>query len=103
MAFIPTPFMMADSQQETRLQRLCTIAGQTHPVLKIIVITIQKALIGNPSSSRLESDRFINKGDHIRLKEMRIAYSLGDVFKKSVGLNNLTIYVRGTNLITWVF
>lgn len=62
-----------------------------------------KALIGNPSSSRLESDRFINKGDHIRLKEMRIAYSLGDVFKKSVGLNNLTIYVRGTNLITWVF
>ncbi|MCG2793980.1 MAG: SusC/RagA family TonB-linked outer membrane protein [Weeksellaceae bacterium] len=62
-----------------------------------------KALIGNPSSSRLESDRFINKGDHIRLKEMKIAYSLGDVFKKSVGLNNLTIYVRGTNLITWAF
>lgn len=62
-----------------------------------------KAIVGNPSSSRLESDRFINKGDHIRLKEMKIAYSLGDVFKKSVGLNNFTVYLRGTNLLTWAF
>ena len=62
-----------------------------------------KAIVGNPSNSRLESDRFINKGDHIRLKEMKIAYSLGDVFKKSVGINNLTIYVRGTNLFTYAF
>lgn len=62
-----------------------------------------KATLGNTSNSRLESDRFINKGDHIRLKEMKIAYSLGDVFKKSVGLNNLTIYLRGTNLLTWAF
>ncbi|GGG46342.1 SusC/RagA family TonB-linked outer membrane protein [Epilithonimonas arachidiradicis] len=62
-----------------------------------------KAILTNPSTSRLESSRFLNKGDHIRLKEMRIAYSLGDVFKKSVGLNNFTIYLRGTNLLTYVF
>ncbi|MCD9854150.1 SusC/RagA family TonB-linked outer membrane protein [Epilithonimonas sp. JDS] len=62
-----------------------------------------KAIIGNPSNSRLESTRFISKGDHIRLKEMKISYSLGDVFKKSVGLNNCTIYLRGTNLLTWAF
>ena len=62
-----------------------------------------KAIVGNPSESRLESSRFLNKGDHIRLKEFRFAYSFGDVLKKSVGLNNLTVYVRGTNLLTWAF
>ncbi|WP_374329168.1 SusC/RagA family TonB-linked outer membrane protein [Soonwooa sp.] len=62
-----------------------------------------KAVLGNPNLSRLESSRFLNKGDHIRLKELKIAYSFGDVLKKSVGINNLTIYARGTNLLTWVF
>ena len=62
-----------------------------------------KAIVGNPSTSRLESSRFINKGDHIRLKEMKLAYSFGSQFKESVGINNLTIYLRGTNLLTYVF
>lgn len=62
-----------------------------------------KALINNPSESRLESSRFLNKGDHIRLKEMKLAYSFGDIFKEASGINNLTIYARGTNLLTYVF
>ena len=62
-----------------------------------------KAVLGNPTTSRLESSRFISKGDHIRLKEMRVAYTFGDLFKKSTGINNFTIYLRGTNLLTWVF
>lgn len=62
-----------------------------------------RALVGNPSTSRLESSRFINKGDHIRLKEMRFAYSFGSLFKESTGINNFTIYLRGTNLLTYVF
>ncbi len=62
-----------------------------------------KAILGDPNTSRLESSRFLNKGDHIRLKELRLAYSFGDVFKKSVGLNNFTVYLRGTNLLTWAF
>ncbi|WP_304343637.1 SusC/RagA family TonB-linked outer membrane protein [Chryseobacterium koreense] len=62
-----------------------------------------KAIIGNPSASRLESSRFISKGDHLRLKEARIAYSFGSIFKEQTGLNNLTIYLRGTNLLTYTF
>lgn len=62
-----------------------------------------KALLNNPSNSRLESSRFLNKGDHIRLKEMKIAYSFGELFKEATGINNLTVYARGTNLLTWVF
>lgn len=62
-----------------------------------------KAIINNPSNSRLESTRFLNKGDHIRLKEMRLAYSFGEVFKNSTGINNFTVYARATNLLTYVF
>lgn len=62
-----------------------------------------KALLNNPSNSRLESSRFLRKGDHLRLKEARIAYSFGEMFKEAIGINNLTIYARGTNLLTYAF
>ncbi|SMC70913.1 SusC/RagA family TonB-linked outer membrane protein [Moheibacter sediminis] len=61
------------------------------------------ATLGNLSESRLESSRFLKKGDHIRLKDLKIAYSFGDLFKSSTGLNNLSIYFRGTNLWTYAF
>jgi len=59
--------------------------------------------IGNASQSRLASSRFISKGDHIRLKEARLSYSFGKIFKEQTGINNLTVYVRGTNIATYVF
>lgn len=62
-----------------------------------------KAVIGNPSQSRLASSRFISKGDHLRLKELRLAYSFGSLFKEQTGINNLTIYARGTNVFTYAF
>lgn len=62
-----------------------------------------KAVLGNPSLSRLESDRHTNKGDHIRLKEVKLGYSFGDLFKRSTGINNLTIYARGFNVWTYAF
>lgn len=62
-----------------------------------------KAIIGNASQSRLASSRFISKGDHIRLKEAKISYSFGSLFKEQTGINNFTVYVRGTNILTYVF
>ncbi|WP_379970085.1 SusC/RagA family TonB-linked outer membrane protein [Epilithonimonas sp. UC225_85] len=61
------------------------------------------AVVGDKNEGRLESSRFLNKGDHIRLKEMKISYSFGSLFKESVGLSNLTIYLRGTNLLMYAF
>lgn len=61
------------------------------------------AIIGNASQSRLASSRFISKGDHIRLKEAKISYSFGSLFKEQTGINNLTVYVRGTNILTYAF
>jgi TonB-linked SusC/RagA family outer membrane protein len=62
-----------------------------------------KATVGNLTNSRLESSRFMNKGDHLRLKEMKLGYSFGQLFKESTGFTNFTIYVRATNLFTYTF
>lgn len=48
------------------------------------------------------SSRWLYKGDHIRLKELKLAYSFGDVFKDHLGMDGLTIYVKGNNVWTWV-
>jgi hypothetical protein len=61
-----------------------------------------KQIYGNATNSRTGSTRTIYKGDHIRLKEVKLAYSFGDKLIKS-GIDNLSIYLRGTNLATWVF
>lgn len=57
---------------------------------------------GNGTGSNKMSTRFLRDGDHIRLKEVKLAYSLGDKLEKS-GISNLTVYVRATNLATWAF
>ncbi|STD52870.1 SusC/RagA family TonB-linked outer membrane protein [Empedobacter falsenii] len=62
-----------------------------------------KPQLNNPNSSRLESDRWIRKGDHIRLKEVKLAYSFGDKFKQQTGVKNLTLYAKGFNLWTYAF
>jgi len=64
--------------------------------------SIPKQVDGNGSGSNKMSTRFLRNGDHIRLKEVKLAYSLGDKLQ-NVGIDNLSLYVRGTNLITWAF
>ncbi|SMC70951.1 SusC/RagA family TonB-linked outer membrane protein [Moheibacter sediminis] len=60
-------------------------------------------IAGNSSQSNLFSTRHLRDGDHIRLKEAKVAYSFGELFKRSTGVDNLTVYVKGTNLWLWVF
>ncbi len=62
---------------------------------------IQK--FGNTSQSHLLSSRWMRDGDHIRLKEAKVAYSFGDKFKQQTGIQNLTIYAKGVNLWLYTF
>lgn len=60
-------------------------------------------LYGNSTNSNSVSSRWLRDGDHIRLKEAKLAYSFGDLFKRATGVDNLTVYVKGTNLWLWAF
>ena len=37
------------------------------------------------------------------MKEVKIAYTFNDLFKKSTGVDNLTIYAKGVNLWLYTF
>ncbi|MBF0597072.1 SusC/RagA family TonB-linked outer membrane protein [Faecalibacter rhinopitheci] len=62
-----------------------------------------KPIQGGNDYSILPSTRWMRKGDHIRLKEVKLAYTFNDLFKKSTGIDNLTMYVKGVNLWLWAF
>ncbi|RRQ47201.1 SusC/RagA family TonB-linked outer membrane protein [Chryseobacterium sp. SC28] len=54
----------------------------------------------NPYNASGPSTRWMRDGDHIRLKEAKLAYSFGSVLKDA-GIENLTVYLRGFNL--WIY
>ena len=62
-----------------------------------------KQMLFNTTGSYEPSTRWLRKGDHIRLKDIKFAYSFNDLFKKSTGIDNFTIYAKGTNLWIYVF
>lgn len=65
---------------------------------------IQNANNGsNGATTHQPSSRWMRDGDHIRLKEAKLAYTFGDLFKKSTGIDNLTVYVKGVNLWMYTF
>ncbi|WP_312823934.1 SusC/RagA family TonB-linked outer membrane protein [Epilithonimonas sp.] len=56
----------------------------------------------NPVNASGPSTRWMRDGDHIRLKEVKLAYSFGNVLKDA-GIENLTLYLRGFNLWLYTF
>ncbi|AKD03084.1 TonB-dependent receptor [Pontibacter korlensis] len=46
------------------------------------------------------SDNILNKGDFIRLRDVTLAYNLPESIISKVGMSNVRVYVRGTNLWT---
>ena len=47
------------------------------------------------------SDRFLQKGDYIRLRSLQLGYSLPKRFTDAMSLDNVRIYAAGTNLWTY--
>ena len=53
-------------------------------------------------SSSQASSRFIYDGSFIRLREATLAYSFQSNIIEKIGLSNARVYVRGTNLFTYI-
>ena len=59
--------------------------------------------IPNPNGSamnREDSDRFIEDGSYLRLKNLQIGYSLPQRWISKIGMSRLRIYLSGSNLFT---
>ncbi len=59
-------------------------------------------IFNNTNNSSRASSRFLYKGDYIRLRELTLSYAFRKAFLSKAKIDGLSIYVRGTNLATWV-
>jgi TonB-linked SusC/RagA family outer membrane protein len=66
------------------------------------VTNIPKVIYGGNKHSYVTSTRFLYKGDYIRLRNVQFGYSFPKALLTKLHLSNLNVYVRGTNLLTFV-
>ena len=62
---------------------------------------VPRAVFGDPNQNRRLSDRFIEKGTYVRLKNLTLAYNLPGALTRKALISNVRLYVTGQNLITW--
>lgn len=63
---------------------------------------IPRAVLGDPNgNATFASDRFLEKGDFIRLRQVQIGYTLPQHLTKKIYIDRIRFYVSGDNLLTW--
>lgn len=61
---------------------------------------VPRAVYQDPNGNLRESDRFLEKGDFIRLRQLQLGYSIPQNIAEKMYLNKLRFYVSGENLFT---
>lgn len=63
--------------------------------------SVPRAVLGDPNGNSRESDRFLEKGDFIRLRNIQLGYSLPKTIINRAGFDKARLYVSGDNIYTW--
>ncbi|CAN5648019.1 TonB-dependent receptor [soil metagenome] len=62
--------------------------------------TEPRAIWGDPNRNTRDSDRFVEDGSYVRLKNLVLGYTLPAATTSRLGFRNTRIYVQGQNLLT---
>ncbi|HMG68146.1 MAG TPA: hypothetical protein VK588_10680, partial [Chitinophagaceae bacterium] len=65
------------------------------------ITDVPKIIFGDPSGAYNHSTRYLYSGDYIRLRDAQLSYSLPKSLISRAKFSNITLYVRGTNLLTF--
>ncbi|HYH13644.1 MAG TPA: SusC/RagA family TonB-linked outer membrane protein, partial [Flavisolibacter sp.] len=63
--------------------------------------TLPRAVFGDPANNRRTSDRWIEDGSFMRLKNVVLSYGLPSSLTSRFKISSLRFFVQGQNLITW--
>lgn len=66
------------------------------------ITNVPQVIFGGNNNSYRFSTRFLYKGDYVRLRDVQLNYTVPKSLMKKAHISNVTLYVRGTNLLTWV-
>lgn len=61
---------------------------------------VPRAILQDPNGNSRESDRFLENGNFVRLRQLQIGYTLPQALMKKVLIDKLRFYVSGENLFT---
>lgn len=62
---------------------------------------VPRAVHGDPNGNARESDRFLEKGNFVRLRQIQLGYTVPKLLSEKIGFDKMRIYVSGENLCTW--
>ncbi len=62
---------------------------------------VPRAVYADYNGNTKESDRFLEDGDFIRLRQVQLGYTLPTLLTKKAYIEKLRFYVSGENLLTW--
>ncbi len=62
--------------------------------------TMPRAVFGDPNQNNRTSNRFVEDGSYLRLKNITLGYTLPNHLTKKALLSNVRVYVSGQNLLT---
>lgn len=60
-----------------------------------------RAVLGDPNENTRESDRFLEDGDFIRLRQVQLGYTLPKTWLNKIKMDKIRLYVSADNLWTW--
>jgi TonB-dependent starch-binding outer membrane protein SusC len=63
--------------------------------------TEPRAVYGDPAGNTRASDRFLEDGSYLRLKNVVLGYTLPTTFTDRLGMRQTRFYLQGQNLATW--
>ncbi|PKD18659.1 SusC/RagA family TonB-linked outer membrane protein [Salegentibacter salinarum] len=68
------------------------------------ITDVPKVVWGNSQSglSSQHSTRFLYDGTYLRLRDVTLSYNLPESLIERIRVNNLRLYLKGNNLLTWV-
>ncbi|KAA0988771.1 SusC/RagA family TonB-linked outer membrane protein [Dyadobacter aurulentus] len=66
------------------------------------VTNVPKFVYGGANASNAVSSRFLYRGDYLRLRHAALAYQIPKTLLAGTGLRNVRLYLRGSNMLTWV-
>lgn len=82
------------------------VFGQTSAVLnrwtpENTVTNVPRAVFGDPNNNRRNSDRWIEDGSYVRLKNIQFGYNLPTSLIEKARFRTARVFVQGQNLITF--
>jgi TonB-linked SusC/RagA family outer membrane protein len=94
------------NQNRESLESMSSPINQTTRVLDRWTPTnrdtdVPRAVLADPNGNARYSDRFIEDGSYVRLKNLTLAYNVPVSLTKRAAISNLRLYLTGQNLVTW--